>query len=35
MEIGGHRFVGPARRWAVLLDIGNLVFTNTDQLVPE
>ena len=30
-----HRFADPARRWAVLLDTGNLVFTNTDQLVPE
>jgi hypothetical protein len=35
VEIGGHRFADPARRWAVLLDTGNLVFTNTDQLVPE
>ncbi len=25
----------PARRWAVVLDIGNLVFADTDQLVPE
>ena len=34
VDIGG-RHVEPARRWAVVLDTGNLVFTNTDQLVPE
>ena len=31
----GSRLIDPARRWAVVLDIGNLVFVNTDQLVPE
>jgi len=34
VDIGGHQ-IDPARRWAVVLDIGNLVFVNTDQLVPE
>ena len=29
------RRINPARRWAVVLDMGNLVFVNTDQLVPE
>ena len=35
VEIGGQRFAEPARRWAVLLDSGNLLFANTDQLVAE
>ena len=35
VEICGHRVADPARRWAVLLDTGNLVFADTDQLVPE
>lgn len=35
VEVGGNRFADPARRWAVLLDAGTLVFTDTDQLVPE
>lgn len=35
VEIGGHRIADPSRRWAVQLDTGNLVFVNTDQLVPE
>jgi hypothetical protein len=34
VDIGG-RHIDAARRWAVVLDIGNLVFANTDQLVPE
>ena len=34
VDIGGHH-IDPARRWAVVLDIGNLVFADTDQLVPE
>ncbi len=33
VDIGG-RHIDPARRWAVVLDIGNLVFVNSDQLVP-
>ncbi len=35
VEIGGHHIADPARRWAVQLDTGNLVFVNTDQLVAE
>jgi hypothetical protein len=31
----GSRHIDPARRWAVVLDIGDLVFVNTDQLVPQ
>ncbi len=34
VEIGG-RHIDPARRWAVQLGTGNLVFVNTDQLVPD
>ena len=35
VDIGDNHFADPARRWAVLLDVGTLVFTDTDQLVPE
>jgi len=35
VDIGDSHFADPARRWAVLLDSGSLVFTDTDQLVPE
>ena len=35
VQIGGQRFADPARRWAVVLDTGSLVFANTDQLVAE
>jgi hypothetical protein len=35
VDIAGHHFADPARRWAVLLDTGTLVFIDTDQLVPE
>ena len=31
----GDRIVGPARRWAVALDAGDLVFVDSDQLVAE
>ena len=31
----GDRIVGPARRWAVTLDAGGLVFVDSDQLVAE
>jgi hypothetical protein len=31
----GSRRIDPARRWAVQLDTGNLVFVNTDQLIRE
>ena len=34
VEIGGHH-IDPARRWAVVLDSGDLVFVNNDELVPE
>ena len=34
VEIGGHH-IDPARRWAVVLDTGDLVFVNTDELIPE
>ena len=35
VDIGGEHFADPARRWAVALDTGDLVFVNTDQLVAE
>jgi hypothetical protein len=31
----GDRIVRPARRWAVTLDAGGLVFVDSDQLVAE
>ena len=31
----GDRMVGPARRWAVALDAGGLVFVDSDQLAAE
>jgi hypothetical protein len=31
----GDRMVGPARRWAVALDTGGLVFVDSDQLAAE
>ncbi len=31
----GDRIVDPARRWAVALDAGGLVFVDSDQLVAE
>ena len=34
VDIGGHH-IDPARRWAVVLDTGDLVFVNTDELIPE
>ncbi len=34
VDIGGQQ-IKAARRWAVQLDTGNLVFVNTDQLVAE
>jgi hypothetical protein len=34
VDIGGCH-IDPARRWAVVLDTGNLVFANTDELIPE
>ncbi len=35
VDIGEHHFADPARRWAVLLDGGALVFADTDQLVAD
>ncbi|MEO3761034.1 hypothetical protein ABGB19_22465 [Mycobacterium sp. B14F4] len=35
VDIGSQHFADPARRWAVRLDTGDLVFADTDQLVPE
>jgi hypothetical protein len=34
VDIGGQQ-INPARRWAVQLDNGNLVFVNTSLLVPD
>ena len=31
----GSRIVDPARRWAVMLDTGDLVFVDTEHLVAE
>ena len=33
--VGENHIVGPARRWAVVLDAGGLVFVDTDQVVAE
>jgi hypothetical protein len=35
VDIGENHVVGPARRWAVALDAGSLVFVDSDQLVAE
>ena len=35
VDIGENHIVGPARRWAVALDAGGLVFVDSDQLVAE
>jgi len=35
VDIGENHVVGPARRWAVALDAGGLVFVDSDQLVAE
>ena len=35
VDLGGEHFADPARRWAVVLDTGNLVFADTDDLAPE
>ena len=32
VEIGGNRIVGAARRWAVTLNDGTLVFVDSEQL---
>ena len=33
--LGENHIVGPARRWAVALDTGGLVFVDSDQLAAE
>lgn len=35
VEIGGQRIVEAARRWAVVLDDGGLVFVDDDSVTPE
>jgi hypothetical protein len=35
VDIGENQVVGPARRWAVALDAGGLVFVDSDQLAAE
>lgn len=35
VDIGNHHIVDPARRWAVRLDSGDLVFVDDDHLSPE
>ena len=35
VDIGENHIVGPARRWAVTLDTGGLVFVDSDQLPAE
>ena len=35
VDVGENHIVGPARRWAVVLDAGSLVFVDSDQLVAE
>jgi hypothetical protein len=35
VDIGENHIVGPARRWAVALDAGDLFFVDSDQLVAE
>ena len=35
VDIGENHIVGPARRWAVALDAGGLVFVDSAQLAAE
>ena len=35
VDVGENHIVGPARRWAVALDSGGLVFVDSDQLAAE
>ena len=35
VDIGENHMVGPARRWAVVLDAGGLVFVDSDQLAAD
>jgi hypothetical protein len=34
-DIGENHIVGPARRWAVALDPGELIVVDSDQLAAE
>ena len=35
VDIGEHHIADPARRWAVTLDTGDLIFVDSDQLIAE
>ncbi|OBB47453.1 hypothetical protein [Mycobacterium sp. 852002-51961_SCH5331710] len=35
VDIGSNHIADPARRWAVMLDEGTLLFADSDQLTPE
>ena len=35
VDIGENHMVGPARRWAVALDAGGLVFVDSDPLAAD
>jgi hypothetical protein len=35
VDIAGERFAEPARRWAVALDDGGLVFVDDDSIIVE
>jgi hypothetical protein len=35
VDVGTVHIADPARRWAVMLDAGNLVFVDSDQLIAE
>jgi hypothetical protein len=35
VDVGAHHVADPARRWAVRLDTGGLVFVDSDELAPE
>ena len=35
VDIGENHIVGAARRWAIALDTGGLVFVDSDQLAAE
>lgn len=35
VDIGSSHIADPARRWAVMLDEGTLLFADSDQLSPE
>ena len=35
VDIGENHIVDPARRWAITLDTGDLIFVDSDQLAAE